>query len=60
MNSKTIRESEVIVDDGARLADAQPRTPRPAVYRSNGLSACEGIVFSPEQKRRAFKLASPD
>jgi hypothetical protein len=60
LKSRTIRDSQVTVDDGALLADSQPQTQRPAIYSRNGLNTCEGIVFSPAQKRRAFKLISPD
>jgi hypothetical protein len=60
LDSRTIRDSQVTIDDGALLADSRPRNERASVYNPNGLSACEGITFSPEQKRRALKLVSPE
>jgi hypothetical protein len=60
LNSRKIRDSHVMVDDGALLAESEPRTQRRAVYSPNGLNACEGIEFSPEQKCRAFRLVAPD
>jgi len=60
LDSRTIRDSQVAIDDGALLADTQPRIKLTPVYNPNGLNPCEGITFSPELKRKALKLVSPE
>ena len=59
MESRTIGNSQIVVDDGALHAATVPRQERIPVYDPNGLHDCDGVTFSREQKRRALGLLRP-
>lgn len=59
LNPRTIAESGLVVDDGARHAETVAHKDRMPNFDKNGLKACSDLVFTPEQKRLALSLVRP-
>lgn len=59
METRSVPESAVVVDDGARHAETVEHAQRMPLFDPNGLAKCDKMKFSPEQKRRAFALMRP-
>lgn len=59
LKAKTVRDSEVIVDDGALHAETVARKDRMPLFDKNGLEACKDVKFSMGHKNRAWSLIRP-